>query len=309
MHRSPVPPVAPKVLQQWRHAGAVVIASLTVLGYLWIPSFVSVASVSGRIVWWVLQTMDTDLLPELWGEMWVAETHLDEATGDLPLPDSEPGLITSSLTDKTPASLRNGYGPVHLRLGCTVQDFPRASFVAFTIRQFIHRFGRSTVASPRTPNIMIHPTISWFSIHGTLGYFLDCLLVARSSLQAQTIWPVVQYVWHVSPRILAMRLWNMFWLVTDGTGWLWIFWTCWLQQKKVIGMSSWLFISMDRSLSSAEQDGGGRRWRVFPVDYLLFWHAGSHPFGPGPRVWESPHAGVVSPVGGTQNLYDSISSG
>ena len=46
-------------------------------------------------------SIDTDLLPELSGETWVATTHLDEATGDLPLPNSEPDLIVSSPTDKT----------------------------------------------------------------------------------------------------------------------------------------------------------------------------------------------------------------
>ena len=46
-------------------------------------------------------SMDSDLLPELSGETWVAATHLDEAMGDLPPSDSEPDLIASSLTDKT----------------------------------------------------------------------------------------------------------------------------------------------------------------------------------------------------------------
>ena len=46
-------------------------------------------------------SMYSDLLPELSGEMWVAAIHLDEATSDLPLPGSEPDLITSSITDKT----------------------------------------------------------------------------------------------------------------------------------------------------------------------------------------------------------------
>ena len=32
-------------------------------------------------------SMDSDLLPERSGETWVAATHLDEATGDLPLSD------------------------------------------------------------------------------------------------------------------------------------------------------------------------------------------------------------------------------
>ena len=38
-------------------------------------------------------SMDSDLLPELSGETWVAATHLDEATSDLPPSDSEPDLI------------------------------------------------------------------------------------------------------------------------------------------------------------------------------------------------------------------------
>ena len=46
-------------------------------------------------------SMDSDLLPELSGETWVATTHLDEATGDLALSGSELDLITSSHMDKT----------------------------------------------------------------------------------------------------------------------------------------------------------------------------------------------------------------
>ena len=38
-------------------------------------------------------SMDSDLLPELSGETWVAANHLVEATGDLPSSDSEPDLI------------------------------------------------------------------------------------------------------------------------------------------------------------------------------------------------------------------------
>ena len=46
-------------------------------------------------------SLDTDLLPEMSGETWVATVHLDEITGDLALPDSDPDLIASSLADKT----------------------------------------------------------------------------------------------------------------------------------------------------------------------------------------------------------------
>ena len=44
-------------------------------------------------------SIDVDLLPELSGETWVVAIHLDEATSDLSLLDSEPDLIASSLTD------------------------------------------------------------------------------------------------------------------------------------------------------------------------------------------------------------------
>ena len=43
-------------------------------------------------------SMDSDLLPEFSGETWVAATHLDEDTGDLPPSASEPDLIASSRT-------------------------------------------------------------------------------------------------------------------------------------------------------------------------------------------------------------------
>ena len=42
-----------------------------------------------------------DLLPELYGETWVAATHLDDVTGDLPPTGSEPDLITTSQIDST----------------------------------------------------------------------------------------------------------------------------------------------------------------------------------------------------------------
>ena len=44
-------------------------------------------------------SMNVNLLPELSGETWVAETHLDEATSDLPPSDAESDLIILSLTD------------------------------------------------------------------------------------------------------------------------------------------------------------------------------------------------------------------
>ena len=46
-------------------------------------------------------SMDSDLLPEFYGETWVAATHLDEVTGDLPQTGSEPDLITMSQIDST----------------------------------------------------------------------------------------------------------------------------------------------------------------------------------------------------------------
>ena len=46
-------------------------------------------------------SMETDLLPDLSSETWVAAVPLDEATGDLPPPDSDPYLIAASLINKT----------------------------------------------------------------------------------------------------------------------------------------------------------------------------------------------------------------
>ena len=40
-------------------------------------------------------SMDSDLLPELSGETWVATTHLDEVTSDLPPSGSDPDQIIS----------------------------------------------------------------------------------------------------------------------------------------------------------------------------------------------------------------------
>ena len=52
-------------------------------------------------------SMDTDLLPVLSGESWLAAIHLYKATGDLPPPDSDPDLIASSLTEKTLTIVRD----------------------------------------------------------------------------------------------------------------------------------------------------------------------------------------------------------
>ena len=109
--------------------------------------------------------MDTDLLPELSSETWVAAVHLDEATGDLPPPDSDPDLIAPSITDKTTG--RCIFGLVGL---CrAVSGTP---LMASPVWQFIHRFGQSTLASPHTPSDCastrgatrrapdVHPTLS-----------------------------------------------------------------------------------------------------------------------------------------------------
>ena len=45
-------------------------------------------------------SMDAYLLLEMSGETWVAAVHLDEATGDLTPPNSDPDLIALSLADK-----------------------------------------------------------------------------------------------------------------------------------------------------------------------------------------------------------------
>ena len=67
------------------------------------------------------------------------------------------------------------------------------------------------------------------------GYLVECIGpdFARTF---NPIWPAVQYVWGESLCVLAVRLWDMFLLVTDGTRWLWIFWTCRLTRKRVTGM-------------------------------------------------------------------------
>ena len=51
-------------------------------------------------------SMDSDLLPELSGETWVAAIHLDEVTGDLPPSGSEPDLITASRINSTLSTVR-----------------------------------------------------------------------------------------------------------------------------------------------------------------------------------------------------------
>ena len=89
-------------------------------------------------------SMDSDLLPELSGEMWVAATHLDEVTGDLPQSGSEPDLITSSLVDQTLTIVREwvqaGSPPP-----CAVTG---TVFVASPVWQLVYRFRRASVASP-----------------------------------------------------------------------------------------------------------------------------------------------------------------
>ena len=50
--------------------------------------------------------MDTDLLPELSGETWVAATYLDVLTADLPATDSDLDFITASRRDETLTTVR-----------------------------------------------------------------------------------------------------------------------------------------------------------------------------------------------------------
>ena len=51
-------------------------------------------------------SMDADLLPELFGEMWVVAIYFEEVTADLPPADSEPDLIIASRLDETLITVR-----------------------------------------------------------------------------------------------------------------------------------------------------------------------------------------------------------
>ena len=94
-------------------------------------------------------------------------------------------------------------------------------------RGFIHRYHDSIFAG--------HLGHFWTFPGRFAGYLIACI-VPDFAKTLNHIWPAVQYVWHGSLRVLVMRLWDMSLLVTDGTGWLWIFWTCWLPRKRVTGM-------------------------------------------------------------------------
>ena len=67
------------------------------------------------------ETMDTDLLPELSGETWVASTLLDGLTADLLLAGADLDLIVASHQDKTLATVREWVqsGNVPLWADCT----------------------------------------------------------------------------------------------------------------------------------------------------------------------------------------------
>ena len=71
-------------------------------------------------------SMDSDILPELSGETWVAATHLDETTSDLPTSEAEPDLISSSFTYRTLIIVREWVraGAPPTWLDCV--DYPRS---------------------------------------------------------------------------------------------------------------------------------------------------------------------------------------
>ena len=94
-------------------------------------------------------SLDSDLLPELSGETWVAATDLDEATSDLPPSASEPDLTTSYILDKTLTIVR-----AWVRAGApgrTVQDYPRSYVRCISNSATCQLIWTSTVASPCTP--------------------------------------------------------------------------------------------------------------------------------------------------------------
>ena len=52
-------------------------------------------------------SMDSDLLPELSGETWVASALLEELTGDLPMAGSDIDLVVASHEDKILQTVRS----------------------------------------------------------------------------------------------------------------------------------------------------------------------------------------------------------
>ena len=85
------------------------------------------------------------------------------------------------------------------------------------------------------PPIWMRPPVTCLHLIQFVGYSLECIGpdFARTFVP---IWPAVRYVWRGSLRVLAVRLWDMLSLGTDGTGWLWIVWTCRLPQIKATGI-------------------------------------------------------------------------
>ena len=71
------------------------------------------------------ESMDTDLLPELSGETWVASTLLDKLTADLLPASADLDLIVVSRQDRTLATVREWVQSGNVPLWLIAQDFPR----------------------------------------------------------------------------------------------------------------------------------------------------------------------------------------
>ena len=92
----------------------------------------------------------------------MAATRLDEATGDLPPPDSEPDLIMSSMLDKTNHFFGSGYGPV------------RNSGTCLLIQTV--DYGVATGGAVNRAQGVYLP-VSRFHLRGTFGHITDCAQV------------------------------------------------------------------------------------------------------------------------------------
>ena len=187
------------------------------------------------------ESMDTDLLPELSGETWVASTLLDGLTAELLLAGADLDLIVASHQDRTLATVREwvqsgnvplwadcaGLSPElrcwRLQVGNLSNDTDRRLWrrrappsgvsqlvVPHSERQdMIHRFHDSLFAG--------HLGVSQFSAFKVVCTGWVCIRMYKRT------WRPVLSVWHVNLHVHGGHPWDMSQWVIDGIERRWIY--------------------------------------------------------------------------------------
>ena len=197
-------------------------------------------------------SMDTDLLPELSGEMWVAATYLEEVAADLPTAESELDLIVASRLDETLSIVcewvRSGSVPswsecsgLSPALWCWWLQFGNLS-VDMDGSLWCHRAPRVTNSQLVVPlserRFIWHDYLfaGHLGVSRTVCRLLDRVYWPAFDRRSGRIWLAVRFVWPASLLVCGGLRWGMSPWVTGGIGWPWIFLICRLRLRREIAM-------------------------------------------------------------------------